>query len=677
MIHPNDRWNIVATEPYLKAMGISGKVIISGAAACALGALAAGCKFFAGYPITPSSEILHLMTKHLLSFGGAWHMPEDEIASIGMCIASSLCGKKTMTATSGPGLSLMQEELGAAILNEVPLVVVNAMRVGPSTGQPTKPSAADINCMIHGRHGDAGDAVVILSPSSVRECFSMTVAAFNLAEEWRTPVFVALDGYLSQLEERVDIPPHVAVYQRVTDSCGAPFGKEGIVSGFVPVGGVHPQAYTGVMHDSLGNRGSFLPEVAETFIAHLLAKHRNIIPALKKDDHYAFFEKGNAPDDTELLLVSYGVAGRATKDAAAELRSERIKTTHLNLPMIWPLHEELFEAHQRIPRMVVVENNTGQLLPFLAPYFPNAKKELFAKWNGTPIQTGELVRFCEQLFKKEEKETAHKCEMLSSMQKNLSPQTQMRGIVPWHEYPAEAPFVFVEEKREPENETGISVLKPYSFCPGCGHQSFIDALLPMLEEHGLTNKNTIFVSGIGCGSIVSTTLGVHLIKTSHGRALNAARAVRLAYPERTVVVISGDGDLVNIGGNHLIHTAHDRKRFPMLCVCLDNANYGMTGGQPSATTPLGANTPIPTPSASPFDLKKLLFDGCEIDFFARVSVADHEYLSEVMRKAIAASRKTFAFVQVFSHCTTHFVKNNRDLFSRDRLKELREIWERE
>ncbi|MBI5004606.1 MAG: hypothetical protein HZC04_00250 [Candidatus Lloydbacteria bacterium] len=662
-------WRLVETERYLKAMSMNGgNSILNGNEAAALGALVAGCRFFAGYPITPSSGILSAMTRCLPSLGGAWYAPEDEIASIGMCIATSLCGRKAMTATSGPGFSLMQEEFGMAILNEVPLVVIDAMRVGPSTGQATKPSVADINCMIHGRHGDAGDAVVILSPRSVQECFSMTVAAFNISEEWRTPVFVALDGYLSQLEERVCIPEQVYVYDRIGDRGEPPFGANGMVSNFVSVGGIRPQAYTGALHDALGSRSSYLPEVAESYIAHLMAKHRSIIPSIQKDPHYSLFEKENSAKDSELLLVSYGVASRAGKDAAKQLRSERIKALHLNLPILWPLHADMFETYKNIPQVVVVENNTGQLVPFIAPHFSKAKISSFAKWNGTPIQTGELVCFCRQLFRKEE---TGALEMGSSEnKKNITlaePLSELQGIFS---------SILPEDWEEAENK--IAVEKPYPFCPGCGHQSFIDVLLPVLAECGLSNENTIFVSGIGCGSIVPATFNGHLVKTSHGRALNAARAIKLAYPERTVIVISGDGDLGTIGGNHLIHTVRDKYRFPIICFCLDNANYGMTGGQPSATTPQAATTALsslePPP---PFDLKKLLYDGCGIDFFARVSVADHEYLSQVTGKAIAASRKTFAFVQVFSHCTTHFVKNNRELFSREMLAGLRGTWERE
>jgi len=166
----NSGWKTVIVEDVLQKSGIRGEVrFMSGSQAIAWGALVAGCRFFVGYPITPSSKILLEMAKELRKHkDGIFYQPEDELASIGMAISASVCGKKAMTATSGPGLSLMQEELGWAIVNEIPLIVVNAMRIGPSTGHPTKPGSADINCMIHGRHGDGGDGVVVLSPNSVQ-----------------------------------------------------------------------------------------------------------------------------------------------------------------------------------------------------------------------------------------------------------------------------------------------------------------------------------------------------------------------------------------------------------------------------------------------------------------------------------------------------------------------------
>src|SRR3989344_3039066 len=172
-------------------------------------------------------------------------------------------------------------------------------------------------------------------------------------------------------------------------------------SNFVSLGGIRPQAYTGSMHDSFGKRESFLPEVTEKFVSHLLAKHRSIFPSMKRDEHYALFQKENNVVESELLLVSYGVASRASKDVAVRLMSQIIKAAHLHLPMIWPLHSDMFEAYKNIERVVVVENNSGQLLPFLAPYFHHADIASFVKWNGMPIQTGELTRFCEELIQKE------------------------------------------------------------------------------------------------------------------------------------------------------------------------------------------------------------------------------------------------------------------------------------
>jgi len=204
----------------------------------------------------------------------------------------------------------------------------------------------------------------------------------------------------------------------------------------------------------------------------------------------------------------------------------------------------------------------------------------------------------------------------------------------------------------------IETKTKYNFCPGCGHKAFCSVLLTILQEKGLTEENTVFVSGIGCGGIVATTLNADVIKTSHGRPLNAARTATLIYPQKLVIVISGDGDLVNIGGNALIHTARKKNDFPLLCICLDNTGYSMTGGQQSATN-----------LKSGFNLKNLLYDGCEIDFFAQTSATNKQHLREALEKAIdfIRNRKSLAFVQVGCSCPTHKVKGGKDCA----------IWERE
>lgn len=658
-------WHLVDTAEAARLLGlVSGETaFVSGNTACAYSALISGVTFFAGYPITPSSEIFRLMQTFLPRFGGVAYAPEDEIASIGMVIGASLCGKKAMTATSGPGLSLMQEELGYAIINEVPLVIVNAMRIGPSTGQPTKPASADISASIYGRHGDGGECVVVLSPSSVTECFFMTIGAFNIAEQFRVPVIIALDGYLSQLEEQFRIPRHVWVFDRIGDSRESLFGTGGRVSNFIPIGGKRIALYAGTIHDTSGRRSTYDTLVCQTLIEHLLKKHTNVArEAMDIAVYRHLLREEYRTRDCEYLIVSYGVGGRAAKDTVEDLRRNGIAAGALLLKMLWPLHEDLFKPYASVSRVVVAENNTGQLFPLLSRYIPNAEWTSFTKYNGSPIRANDLYDFCSHIFRKH---SAHISEPSICATEFTIPRTQ---DVHAHSDVSEG----LDESCECIMQDRI-----YPFCSGCGHKSFADVLLATLKDIGLTTDNTIFISGIGCGSIVPATFNAHLMKTSHGRSLNAARAAKLEHPDHTIIVISGDGDLINIGGNHLIHTIREKKRFPIVCFCLDNANYGMTGGQPSATTPESACA-SDVSAQTPFDLKKLLYDGCGIDFFARASVYDRTHLKEAITRAITAAQSgKCAFVQVFSPCTTHFMKHSKESFSRTAVGQQQGIWERE
>jgi len=349
-------------------------MIASGNKAIALGALAAGCRFFAGYPITPSSDILKKMADCLPERDGIFYQAEDELAAIGMVAAASACGWKAMTATSGPGLSLMQEEFGWVIINEIPLVVVDAMRVGPSTGQPTKTASADINCLINGRHGDAGDCVIVLTPSSVQECFDLTVTAFNLSEKYRMLVFVAVDGYLSGLKEKLVIPKNIKVVDRTF---------------FPTIGTGKGVAYAGLIRDTLNRRCSFSPIICRDYLEQLSSKRET----LKSSPLLHCWQCGTAKD---YLFISYGLASRAAKEAALCLANDGYETGYVDLKIIWPLPDTVHDLIPTTPakNVIIVENNGGQLANFLHPYFPDEKITTFANLSGEPIKTSSLLNFC-------------------------------------------------------------------------------------------------------------------------------------------------------------------------------------------------------------------------------------------------------------------------------------------
>ncbi|MGD8517360.1 MAG: 2-oxoacid:acceptor oxidoreductase subunit alpha, partial [Anaerolineae bacterium] len=240
--------------------------LLQGNRAAALGALAAGCRFFAGYPITPSSEIAEIMSRELPKVGGKFIQMEDEIASIAAVIGGSVGGLKSMTATSGPGFSLMQENIGYAAVAEIPCVVINVMRAGPSTGLPTSPAQGDVMQARWGTHGD--HPIIALAPGSVREAFDLTVKAFNFAEKYRTPVLVLMDEVIGHMRERVDLPDPEAVeidnreMPTVPPEWYEPFGNPpSDVPPLAPFGEGYRYHITGLLHDSRGFPTERLDEI--------------------------------------------------------------------------------------------------------------------------------------------------------------------------------------------------------------------------------------------------------------------------------------------------------------------------------------------------------------------------------------------------------------------------------
>lgn len=334
-------------------------VNIQGNHACALAAVAAGCRFYAGYPITPSSEIAEKMSGELPKVGGVFIQMEDEIASMGAVIGASMGGVKAMTATSGPGFSLKQENIGYATMTETPCVVVNVMRGGPSTGMPTRPAQGDVMQARWGTHGD--HPTIALAPSSVKEVFDETVRAFNLSEALRIPVILLIDEVVGHLVETVTLPE--ASELDLIDRKWA----EGSAKGFQPFAAtddlVPPMPrpgdgfrahVTGLTHDESGFPTQKPDKVAKA-ISRLLDKletHRKLI------DSYETFET----DDAKLLVVGYGITGRSARKAVSLAREKGIKAGLLRPITLWPFPEEaLRQAAKDVQKVLVPEMNAGQL----------------------------------------------------------------------------------------------------------------------------------------------------------------------------------------------------------------------------------------------------------------------------------------------------------------------------
>lgn len=336
---------------------------LSGSEMIAKGAIAAGCRAFFGYPITPSSEIMELMSEGLPKVGGVFRQMEDEIAASAAAIGASWAGAKAMTATSGPGASLMQENIGMATMLEIPLVVVNAQRMGPSTGVPTVGSQQDLMQAIWGRHGD--QLLLVLCPSTFGELFTMTIKAFNWAEMMRTPVILLTDGHLVNLRSSVSMDQAYEIVDRKmldAKDATAPFKTdESLVPGFPPLGKEFNVLLDTLSHDE---RGYPTPNIAKTesLLVRLKAKlERNI-------DKIWMHEESDVSDSEE-IVISYGSSAISARRAVDIARSRGKKIALLVMKTMWPLDE----GHMRRilkgkKRIIVVEQALGQLAWLIRPF---------------------------------------------------------------------------------------------------------------------------------------------------------------------------------------------------------------------------------------------------------------------------------------------------------------------
>jgi len=334
---------------------------VQGNEACVEAALYAGLDFFAGYPITPSTEIAELMSVRLPQKGGMFMQMEDEIASICAIIGASLAGRKVLTATSGPGFSLMQEALGYAIMAEIPCVIVDVQRGGPSTGLPTKVSQGDVNQARWGTHGD--HSIIALTASNHQDVFAITVDAFNFSETYRTPVILLFDEVVGHMREGLLIPEpgEIPLVERLKTSV-----REGVdyhpylprEDGRLPMsdfGGVHRYNVTGLFHDMWGFP-SENPVVVHELLRHLVDKIESHVDEVTRYHEY-FVE------DAEILLISYGSSARSALHVVADRRKHGERIGLLELQTLWPFPSALVREKTKNARyVVVVEMNMGQVL---------------------------------------------------------------------------------------------------------------------------------------------------------------------------------------------------------------------------------------------------------------------------------------------------------------------------
>jgi len=332
--------------------------LVQGNEACAQGAIAAGCKFFGGYPISPSSEIAEYMARELAKQGGVFIQMEDELASLGSVLGASLAGMKSMTATSGPGFTLMQEHLGYATLAEIPCVVVDVMRLGPSTGLPTSPSQGDVMQAQWGSHGDR--SAVALAPGTVEEIYDLTIAAFNVAERLRTPVTLLFDETMGHMREGVTLhdPDPGSLWHRPIPSQAPGHmldafvpNEEGVAQ--VPdFGRGYRFHVTGLMHDERGYPTSD-GSVAAALLERLERKLAPVEDWFPPEEYLL--------EDADVVIVAYGIMGRVAKQAVDRLRAEGCQAGMFRPTVLWPFPARTVKkATERARVVVVAEMNAGQ-----------------------------------------------------------------------------------------------------------------------------------------------------------------------------------------------------------------------------------------------------------------------------------------------------------------------------
>ena len=367
------------------------EVISSGNDLSALAAVDAGCKFFGGYPITPSSEIMHTISDLLPKRGGAAIQMEDEIAGICAAIGASMSGVRSFTATSGPGISLKAENLGLAQMAEVPLVVVNVMRGGPSTGLPTRVSQGDVSQAKNPSHGDYKS--ITLCAGNLAECYTETVRAFNLADRFMQPVIVLLDETIGHMHGKAIIPTQEEVEANIVprktfDGPAEEYRPYGVAQDEPAVLNPMFQGYryhfTGLHHDAMG----FPTEEIETcrkLIDRLFLKVDEHVDELESNEEYML-------DDADILLIGYGSASLAIKEAIHRLREEGIKAGLFRPITIWPSPEKrMYELGQKFDKVLSVELNQGQYLEEIQRAMGRKDIEKLTKTNGRPFSPQDII----------------------------------------------------------------------------------------------------------------------------------------------------------------------------------------------------------------------------------------------------------------------------------------------
>lgn len=362
---------------------------IDGNEAIARGAIAAGCNFFAGYPITPATSIYQQMLQLLPPLGKVCMQGEDEIASIGFCLGASMAGAKTMTATSGPGISLYSEQISFAIMGEIPLVIIDVQRLGPSTGSATKGADGDIQFLRWGNSG--GLPVIVLAPVDVKDCYLLTMQAFNLAEKYRCPVFIASNKEIGVTKASVNLddlapPPIETRTPHPPEYSGGPFeplpGE--LVPPFQEIGGKRLSRQTSSTHGPDG----YITTEAAVINKEIERMQDKLLSAVES---YTYYDLDGEPED-DLLVLVYGVTARAAQSAVKQLRKKGEKVSLLILKTLYPIPEELIrQSIQGRKRVIVIEMNLGQYVREIERLSGPVDVSFYGRMDGELISPQEII----------------------------------------------------------------------------------------------------------------------------------------------------------------------------------------------------------------------------------------------------------------------------------------------
>ena len=618
-----------ATEPQL---------VINGNTAIGLGVLASGMDICAMYPITPATSASHYLSDVFERVGGIVHQAEDEIAACAFAIGASYAGKVAVTITSGPGYSLKQEGIGLAVMAEIPLVVVNVQRGGPSTGQPTKVEQGDLLTVMFGSHGDAPKVVMALS--TIEDCFYSIITARRIAETFNMVVVVLSDASLATAQQPFRRPEFSEDWLAPPiDQSPVPEGAKpydwdpvtGLSRRFVPgqPDGMH--TLTGLAHDR-SSHVAYDPEINEQGMharsLKLAALQRMLTPPTVFGD-----------PEGDLLVVGWGSTKGAIEESVERLRREGHKVSSLHLSFLQPMQPGIKEILQRFRQVITIEANWSD-----DPQRRTDRRDQPPLLGARDAAARALPRGRGLL----ERSARATDQARHDLRGPAAPAGA--GGIPSMSTATICLHHLLEEHRELEDYQG-GVPR---WCTGCGDNAILAAVQRLCRDEGLRPEKTVFVSGIGCSSRLPHYMRTYGFHGIHGRALPIAEGIKLARPDLHVFVNTGDGDCCSIGAAHWIHAI--RYNMNLTVLLHDNHIYGLTKKQASPTSPVGTKSNT-TPRGSYLDAMSPLTVTLGVQNVSFVAQAV-DWIPESLFQIVTAAFRHhgLSFVRILQRCP-EFVGN--------------------